>query len=163
MVKMISRFPTNTLLSIIYHRCNSIIKSKPIDFTTQTNIYNIFNTETTFSEKYFDQEKIKNINFTNIINNKLIINKGYEHTSTNYNLMSVCDLNMKINNLEYKINEHINVDLRTNQIPIMHYKLFLDDKNIIKFTKKNYEEGYKVKQNNNIIEIFNIINNQLNK
>ena len=105
----------------------------------------------------------KNINFTNIINNKLIINKGYEHTSTNYNLVSVCDLNMKIDNLEYKINEHINVDLRTNQIPIMHYKLFVDDKNIIKFTKKNYEEGYKVKQNNNIIEIFNIINNQLNK
>ena len=160
---MISRFPTNTLLSIISHRCNSIIKSKPIDFTTKTNLYTIYNTETTFLEKYIDQEKIRNINFTNIINNKLIINKGYHHTSTNYNLMSVSDLDIKIDNFQYKIIEHINVDLRTNQNGIMHYKLFVNDKNIIKFTKKKYEEGYKVNQNDNIIEIFDNINNQLNK
>jgi hypothetical protein len=160
---MISRFPTNTLLSIISHRCNSIIKSKPIDFTTKTNVYSTYNIESTFLEKYIDQEKIGNINFTNIINNRLIINKGYDHTSTNYNLMSVSELDIKIDNITYKINEHINVDLRTNQMAIMHYKLFVDDKNIIKFTKKNYEEGYKVKQKDNIIEIFNNINNQINK
>lgn len=160
---MISRFPTNTLLSIISHRCNNIIKSKPIDFTTKTNVYSIYNFETTILEKYIDQEKIGNINFTNIINNKLIINKGYHHTYTNYNLMSVSDLDIKIDNFSYKINEYINVDLRTNQNGIMHYKLFINDKNIIKFVNKNYEEGYKVKQKDNIIEIFDNIDNQLNK
>jgi len=163
MTKMISRFPSNTFLSLIYPRCVSVIKSQPIDFTTNTKIYNIFNTETIFSEKYIDQEKIKDINFTNIINNKLIINKGYDHTFTNYNLVSVCDLDIKLNNSIYKINEHINVDLRTNQSTIMHYKLFIDDKPIIKFTKKNYESGYKIKQKDNILEIFDNINNQLNK
>ena len=158
---MISRFPTNTLLNIISARCNSIIKSKPIDFTTKTNVFSIYSSESTFLEKYFDQEKIRNINFTNIITKKLIINKGYDHTYTNYNLTSVSDLDIKIDNFPYKINEYINVDLRTNQNGIMHYKLFLHDKNIIKFTNKNYEEGYKVKQNNNILEIFDYINNQL--
>ena len=160
---MISRFPTNTLLSIISHRCNSIIKSKPIDFTTKTNVYSIYNFETTFLENYFDQEKIRNINFTNIINNKLIINKGYDHTYTNYNLMSVSDLDIKIDNFSYKIIEYINVDLRTNQNGVMHYKLLINDKNIINFTKKKYEEGYKVKQTENILEIFDNINNQLYK
>ena len=62
---MISRFPTNTLLNIISARCNSIIKSKPIDFTTKTNVFSIYSSESTFLEKYFDQEKIRNTTMSN--------------------------------------------------------------------------------------------------
>ena len=46
-------------------------------------------------------------NKTNIINNKLVINKGYDHTFTNYNLISVCDLDIKNINLLEKINHTI--------------------------------------------------------
>ncbi len=163
MPKMLYRFPSNSLLKIISPYSKNISNSRPLEFITKTNIYNIFSIETIFNEKYLDIESYNNLKFINSINNKLIINKGYSHTQTNYRLSSNIELELDLsnNNNKIKLFEYINIDIRTNQSTIMNYKLVINKDNVLKFTNNNYAEDYKVLYDEEVLNIFDKIKKEL--
>jgi hypothetical protein len=161
---MFSRLPTNSLISILYPHCTNIIKGKPIDSTYNTTILNIFNTITTHNEKYQNEKQINKIYFTNSINNKSIINRGFHHTSVTNDIRSHTNLITHLDNTKLKIYEYIHIDLRTDLIPVLHYKLILNNKIIMNLTKTDYKKNYQITYDKkNVIDIFNIIKNEIKK
>ena len=160
---MFSKLPINSLISMLYPYCKNIIKCKPIESTYDTQILNIFNTVTTFNEKYINEKKVNNnIHFTNLINNKLIINRGFDHTNVKNDLTSHTNLITKLNNTNLKIYEYIHLDLRTDLVPVLHYKLIFNNQIMMNLTKTDYEKKYKIiYDKKNVIEIFNKIKNEI--
>ena len=158
MSKIFIMLPTNSFISLLYPHCVNIIKNKPIESATITEIKNMFNTVTIFNEKYINKKNISNINFTNVINNKIIINRGFHHTNVRQDLTSNTNLITQINKSKLILHEYIHLDLRTDLIPILHYKLMFNDKIVMNLTKTDYTENYKIMYDNkNIIETFNKI------
>ena len=141
---MFSKLPINSLISMLYPYCKNIINCKPIESTYDTQILNIFNTVTTFNEKYINEKKVNNnIHFTNLINNKLIINRGFDHTNVKNDLTSHTNLITKLNNTNLKIYEYIHLDLRTDLVPVLHYKLIFNNQIMMNLTKTDYEKNTK--------------------
>lgn len=164
MSKMFPKLPTNSLITLLYLNCKNIIKNKPIESVYNTEIKNIFNTVTTFNEKFINKKQISDINFTNIINNKIIINRGFHHTNVRHDLTSNTNLITKIDKSKLIIHEYIHLDLRTDLIPVLHYKLMFNEKIIMNLTKTDYTENYNIiYDNNNVIETFNKIEKKIKK
>jgi hypothetical protein len=156
--------PTNSFISLLYPHCINIIKNKPIESVSNTEIKNMFNTVTTFNEKYINKKNISNINFTNLINNKIIINRGFDHTNVRHDLSSNTNLITQIDKNKFVLHEYIHLDLRTDLIPVLHYKLMFNDKIVMNLTKTDYTENYKIiYDNKNIIETLNKIEKKIKK
>jgi len=164
MSKMFKMLPTNSFISLLYPHCINIIKNKPIESVSNTEIKNMFNTVTTFNEKYINKKNISNINFTNLINNKIIINRGFDHTNVRHDLSSNTNLITQIDKNKFVLHEYIHLDLRTDLIPVLHYKLMFNDKIVMNLTKTDYTENYKIiYDNKNIIETLNKIEKKIKK
>ena len=164
MSKIFSHLPSNSLISLLYPHCMNIIKNKPIESISNTNIINVFNTITTLNEKYINKKQISNIHFTNLINYKLIINRGFHHTNVRHDIMSNTNLITQFDKNKLRIHEYIHLDLRTDLIPILHYKLMFNDQIIMNLTKTDYTENYKIIYDKEfIIDTFKKIENKIKK
>lgn len=159
---MIKKFPKNSLLSIIYPYCPNICKNKPNECTNRTVIVNLFNTISTYNNRYLSEHDINGVYFTNFINNKLVLSRYFdgEH-DTHYSLVSKTSLKMNCGGIE--LYEKINVDLKTNWSNTLNYKLDINGENVVNLINNRYEIGYENKYSNEVNQILNRIMYKLNK
>ena len=81
-----------------------------------------------------------------------------------HDITSNTNLITQIDNNKLTIYEYIHLDLRTDLIPVLHYKLIFDNNLIMNLTKIDYKENYKIIYDKEfIIDTFKKIEKKIKK